>query len=76
MRKGNRAVVKKIVVYVNDTLMWVRIYLGLSGQLGFHCIPCISSYLGDDAMMLPQHLTCVSEFEEVLRLSESQGTWG
>ena len=36
----------------------------------------ISSYLGDDAMMLPQCLTFVSEFEEVLSLSESQGSWG
>ena len=28
--------------------------------LGFHCIPCIQ---GDDAMRLPQHLACVSEFK-------------
>ena len=28
---------------------------------GFHGIPCISSYLGDDTMMLPpsSHLSCV-----------------
>ena len=34
--------------------------------LGFHCIPCISSHLGDDAIMPPQHLNCVSGFEWVL----------
>ena len=39
--------------------------------LGFYCI---ASYLGDDAMMLSQHLTCVSKFEEVLRRSKSQGS--
>ena len=44
--------------------------------LGFHCIPCISSYLGDDVMMLHQHVTCVSEFEEVLRLFDNHGSWG
>ena len=31
-------------------------------QLGFHCI---SSCLGNDAKMLLEHLTCVTEFKEV-----------
>ena len=40
---------------------------------GFHSI---SSYLGDDTMMLPQYLIYVGLFEEVLRLFESQFSWG
>ena len=32
---------------------------------GFHCIVCISSYLGDVFMMLSEHLTWMSEFEEL-----------
>ena len=32
-------------------------------------------YFGDNAMMLPQHLTCVSEFKEVLSLYKNQGSW-
>ena len=36
-------------------------------QLGFHCIPCILSYLGDDALMLPQHLAFVSELNKMLK---------
>ena len=35
----------------------------------------LSSCLCDDSMMLPKQLTCVSEFEEVLKLSKSQGSW-
>ena len=35
----------------------------------------LQMYLGDYAMMLSQHPTCVSEFEEVLRLFESKGSW-
>ena len=34
-------------------------------SLAFHCI---SPYLGSDVMMLLQNLTCVSEFEEILKL--------
>ena len=26
----------------------------------------MSSYLGDDAIMLPQHLTCIRKFNEML----------
>ena len=44
--------------------------------LCFQCMPFISSYLSDDAMMLPQHLPCMSEFDELLRLFESQVSMG
>ena len=44
--------------------------------LGFHCIPCISSYMGDDVMMLPEHVTCVNVFKEVLRLFEKKASRG
>ena len=36
----------------------------------FHPSPgfrCISPYLGSDVMMLPQHVTCVSDFEQVFK---------
>ena len=33
-------------------------------------MPCISLYLDDDITVLPQHLTCARDFEEVLGLSE------
>ena len=35
----------------------------IQSPLRFHYISCISSYLGDDVMMLPQHLTFVSKFD-------------
>ena len=58
---------------------WITLYIEnamsqwYSFSIGFHCI---SSCLRDDAMMLPQHLICVSKYKEVLRLSESQCSWG
>ena len=55
---------------------WITLYVvhGISkfSLLGFYCIPCISTYLGDDAMIVHQHLTCVSKFW-VLRFSGLTG---
>ena len=48
-----------------------------STRFSFRTLPIFMfAWWCHDAMMLPQHLTCVSEFKEVLRLSESQGSWG
>ena len=47
---------------------WAYDTYDIHPSLGFHCIPYIPSYkLDDDDMMLSQHLTCASEFKEVLR---------
>ena len=40
----------------------------------FRCVHCVPLVYGDDAMKLPQHLTCVREFGEVFRLSMNQGS--
>ena len=34
--------------------------------LGLHCTPYISSYLGDDVMMLPQHIHCMIKFRKLI----------
>ena len=31
-----------------------------------HCIPCIPSFLGDDVMMLPQHIHCMIKFRKLI----------
>ena len=43
-------------------------------SVGFHYIPCKSSHSGNDVIIVLRHLTCLSKFEEVLSIYESQGS--
>ena len=54
----------RIILYAKHAISDIR------RPLGFHCMPWISSCLHDASMVLLQHLTCVNEFEEVLRLCD------
>ena len=60
--------IEQVIIFSRITVYIEHMMSDIHPPLGFHSI-------GGDAMMQPQHLTCVSEFEEVLRLPESQGSW-
>ena len=62
--------------YTSSTRVSLHVISDINPPLGFHRIPHVSSYLDDDVVMLPQHLACVREFEEVLSLFTNQSSWG
>ena len=56
----------RIVLYIDHTRSDIH------RPLGFHWKYFISSYLGDEALILYEYLTFVSEFKETVALSWSQ----
>ena len=59
--------------YTSSTRVSLHVISDINPPLGFHRIPHVSSYLDDDDL---NHLTCGIQFKEVLRLFESQNSWG